>query len=409
MSSASPKKARTAALVFTLKCDGAVFTIDETHIAKVPELVRKTEGRTESCTITVTDVNPVFLAAVVEYCRSGVLPTVTPAMYRTAVEWGIVKAPTDEFQLQLAGIREGLSSESEFWVNARAFIERVYNTCADNMNFNSPRGATIIVPCKQYVEHDMYKAGVDAYKYAVAHPDLFRTIAFTEYGLRIEFSDVFSGKVHKGKDGEGVHKELDPTLLENGDTLFTSQPWLATAGSHHSDDHRFYTLCTTMVVAKPETVSTTYMGPDMGVTHEFETKGVKVQLTYSCGRLSVTRMRSEKLTAISLAVYPLANAEEVQEWQKRAPERNLYASDFADLYDADFTFKGGDCLLEFSYMIHEDVKSEYYGSPYALGIAVMPSDIFYKDEKVLESNAHYVTEDNMVVSMVKMTVHLMNM
>jgi hypothetical protein len=153
------------------------------------------------------DRDPAAVRMVLEYCQTGIITPemITDDFFAEADYFGI--APLRPL---LQPTREAESYE-ELFLSASIFVERLINTnilrqleeFSDTQKAGSADPAfTLLVKCELYEPCDIWRHYADAYRYAVAHPEILRTAAFTCFGASITWDVKPVNLDDKRKEGD---------------------------------------------------------------------------------------------------------------------------------------------------------------------------------------------------------------
>jgi hypothetical protein len=316
---------------YTVKCRGTSFVVNAEYLStnRVPRLNALLLGPWAEVDIDSNeasiDVDPVFFAGVIVYCKTGLIDAalLTGKYYQLADYWGITSATGKGLKLRLDLVRETFDLEAAK-TDMKVFIERMWNTLTVNTVKqihqplrNSPSlqwannqtglsgilGGSLAFPCREYVHDDKWKHTVDAYKYVVTHSDLFRTLAFQEFGLAVSVEFLASEKglaeaVVCTKDwgkADDIHGEVRfGYLVQQHEAQSPYEPLI--------------------VKAVPVQGTST-------VTLEHGSTVVTLALAYHAQgylTVSVKSIESEQMISLSLAVYWLKGGQERELWERDA-------------------------------------------------------------------------------------------
>jgi BTB/POZ domain len=177
-------------MTWTITCRDKVFVIDlETHQIHLSPVLESIISE-ESVGSVDLDRDPVLFDLLLQYVKTGIMPEegYTDQFFSEADYWGI--APLNPHLTQHVQAEFNIE---EFCYDASVFIERLLNTNHFNMEKKQPV-TSYVIPCRSYQQNDRWSDCVDAYKYVVGHPNLFRSTAFTHFGVDINF-DLFSSMI----------------------------------------------------------------------------------------------------------------------------------------------------------------------------------------------------------------------
>jgi hypothetical protein len=239
---AKRKRTIVMAAVAGICRDGAKLHVARDVLYRAPLLLNACSEEPQHAEEEVSlDRDPAVVRLVLEYCESGIITQqmLTDAFFIEADYFGI--APLTPL---LQSVRETLSYE-DLCYDASIFIERLINTnILRELEFSDDveQGAVdpvfqLMVKCSRYEPRDRWPNTADAFKYAVAYPDILRTVAFTRFGASLTW-EVKSVVLdvpeidHDDQEEEDLDCDDEMIMPRSGGRVIYSEPsWRADSKS----------------------------------------------------------------------------------------------------------------------------------------------------------------------------------
>jgi hypothetical protein len=174
------------------------------------------------------DRDPAAVRMILEYCESGIITQrmLTDGFFAEADYFGV--APLRPL---LQPTRQAETYE-QLCFSASIFVERLINTnfkrqleFSDAVKKGSIDPAfSVLVRCERYVPCDHWAQFADAYRYAVAHPDILRTVAFTHFGVSLTW-DMKSLKLDDRANDDADNDEYHKLSLHDERPIYNQHSW----------------------------------------------------------------------------------------------------------------------------------------------------------------------------------------
>jgi hypothetical protein len=254
------------------------------------------------------------------------------------------------------------------------FIERLINT---NMlreleySDDAEKGSTdpvfqLMVKCSRYEPCDRWSNNADAFKYAVAHPDILRTVAFTHFGASLSW-EVKSVELdipesdHDEEENDGFDCDEEMMMPRSGGrVIYSEQSWRAESsnvstaaagvsrfGHTAADPTRRVTACDHGVVQMQSDSALTLHCGDVAVQFKVRIRGDEVtwvQIESSCSN-------SSKLVPLCAVAYELTEQNSAA-WSAAIAEHSVDSG-------ASYAMKWDNCSTsQFTAAFDDDVNND---------------------------------------------------
>jgi BTB/POZ domain len=267
----------------TIVCRGVKLQVDRDNLLRAPLLLNACGNEADDMNEEVSfDRDPEAVRMVLEYCTTGVITQqmLTDDFFAEVDYFGV--AP----QLPLLQpLRDSITYE-ELCYDAGIFVERLINTNMRRMTpvfshdvdegFVDPE-FKLLIRCERYEPRDRWGKSVDAFKYAEAHPDILRTVAFRRFGVsltwRTWYVDIFNEEDIIWED-----LQVYPRSRADGRYICTEQSWKASTGTVGAGQCRLGYTATDTALAKSSIASDhSVITMQYGSTVTLQCSGVAVE------------------------------------------------------------------------------------------------------------------------------------
>ncbi|KAG5182964.1 hypothetical protein JKP88DRAFT_272930 [Tribonema minus] len=285
----------------TIRCGGSQMRVPAAALDTAPALkIRAAAASADNGGVVEVNRDPNAFWPFVAFITQQALPSaVTPALLAELEYWGAAfAAPLSRVVRPSDGAMLSLQAD------VNAFADWLAHTaiCTDDGQ-RAPCAAALLLPCANYLHDDTWGEAVDAFKYTVAHPRMFRAAMLRRWGMDVVWSGPRSA-VSRVTEDAAVFVGAQPLLVRKA-----WDSWEASPGAFGIPDREHDVLLDYGVT--PCTLN--------GAAHHLsgDTFDLRVQVTSAAGGVcpSIQCSMEGSMQFVELHVFFFVSEQEVQSWK----------------------------------------------------------------------------------------------